>query len=77
MINSYLKLHGTLNIKEIWGYPLPKNIANTQANLATKYKKEDFIYMLNFLQDLELELKSSKIDDANAYTQAKLRNFHK
>ena len=77
MINSYLKLHGTLNIKEIWGYPLPKNIANTQANLATKYKKEDFLYMLNFLQDLELELKSSKIDDANAYVQAKLRNFHK
>ena len=77
MINSYLKLHGTLNIKEIWGYLLPKNIANTQANLATKYKKEDFLYMLNFLQDLELELKSSKIDDANAYVQAKLRNFHK
>jgi len=77
MINSYLKLHGTLNIKEIWGYPLPKNIANTQANLATKYKREDFLYMLNFLQDLELELKSSKIDDANAYVQAKLRNFHK
>jgi len=77
MINSYLKLHGTLNIKEIWGYPLPKNIANKQASLATKYKKEDFLYMLNFLQDLELELKSSKIDDANAYVQAKLRNFHK
>jgi DNA polymerase-3 subunit delta len=77
MINTYLKLHGTLNIKEIWGYNLPKNIANTQASLATKYKKEDFLYMLNFLQDLELELKSSKIDDTNAYVQAKLRNFHK
>jgi len=77
MINTYLKLHGNLNIKEIWGYPLPKNIANTQASLATKYKKEDFLYMLNFLQDLELELKSSKIDDTNAYVQAKLRNFLK
>jgi len=76
MINSYLKLHGVLNIKEIWGYNLPKNIANTQANLAIKYKKEQYLYMLNFLQDLELELKSSKIDDTNAYVQAKLRNFH-
>jgi DNA polymerase-3 subunit delta len=76
MINSYLKLHGTLNIKEIWGYNLPKNIANTQASLATKYKKDQFLYMLNFMQDLELQLKSSKIDDTNAYVQAKLRNFH-
>jgi len=76
MINSYLKLHGTLNIKEIWGYNLPKNIANTQASLATKYKKDQFLYMLNFMQDLELQLKSSKIDDPNAYVQAKLRNFH-
>ena len=77
MINTYLKLNGTLNIKEIWGYNLPKNIANTQASLATKYKKEEFLYMMNYLQDLELELKSSKIDDTNAYVQAKLRYFHK
>ena len=77
MINTYLKLHGTLNIREIWGYNLPKNIANTQASLATKYKKEDFLYMMNYLQDLELELKTSKIDDINAYVQAKLRYFLK
>jgi DNA polymerase-3 subunit delta len=75
MINTYLKLHGTLDIKEIWGYPLPKNIANQQASIATKYKKEDFIYMLNYLQDLELELKSVKQIDTNAYVQSKLRVF--
>ncbi len=77
MINSYLKLYGELNIKEIWGYPLPKQIAQTQAQIATKYKQNDYIEMLNFLQDLELELKSSKIPDINIYLQAKLRMFLK
>ena len=75
MINSYLKLYGTLNIREIWGYPLPKQIAEQQAQIATKFKKDDFVYMLNFLQELELELKSSKIPDINGYLQAKLRVF--
>ena len=74
-INSYLKLYGKLNIREIWGYPLPNQIAQMQANIATKFKKEDFIYMLNFLQELELELKTNKIPDINGYIQAKLRIF--
>jgi len=77
MINAYLKLHGNLNIKEIWGYPLPQQVAQQQAQIATKYKQEDYIYMLNFLQDFELELKSNKIPDINAYFQAKLRIFLK
>ena len=75
MINSYLKLYGNLNIIDIWGYPLPKQIASKQANIATKFKQDDFLYMLNFLQELELELKSGNITDTNAYLQAKLRNF--
>lgn len=77
MINSYLKLYGNLNIKEIWGYPLPRQIAEQQASIATKFKQDDFIYMLNYLQELELELKSSKIPDINGYLQAKLRLFIK
>ena len=73
MINSYLKLYGNLNIKEIWGYPLPRQIAEKQAQIATKFKQNDFVYMLNFLQELELELKTNKIPDINGYLQAKLR----
>jgi DNA polymerase-3 subunit delta len=74
-INSYLKLNGQLNILEIWGYKLPNNIANTRASIAMKFNSEEFINMLNFFSNLELELKTYKNIDINSYTQAKLRNF--
>lgn len=77
MINSYLKLYGNLNIVEIWGFALPQKIAQKQANLATKFQKNDFANMLSFLQELELELKSGKVISVNTYFQAKLRNFQK
>ena len=74
-INTYLKLYGALDIVKIWGYPLPQNIANQRANIAVKFKLEQFKIMLDYLLNLELELKSSKISDTNAYIQASLRNF--
>ncbi|MEA2018676.1 MAG: DNA polymerase III subunit delta [Campylobacterota bacterium] len=74
-INSYLKLYGQLNIIEIWGYPLPKDIANTRAALAIKYKQDDFLRMLEFFQNLELDLKTKSTFDINSYTQSSFRNF--
>lgn len=74
-INSYLKLYGQLNIVEIWGYKLPLNIANTRASIAIKFKQDDFLRMLNFFQNLELELKTKNTLDINSYTQAQFRNF--
>ena len=75
MINSYLKLHGELNIMEIWGYKLPNPIAQKYASIAMRFKQNDFEKMMNYLIELELELKSGKVIDLNTYTQAKLRNF--
>jgi DNA polymerase-3 subunit delta len=77
MINSYLKLYGNLNIIEIWGYPLPPKIANKQAELAKRFQKEDFLTMLFFLQELELELKNTKVININTHLQSKLRIFLK
>ncbi|MGB5866287.1 MAG: DNA polymerase III subunit delta [Arcobacteraceae bacterium] len=74
-INSYLKLHGQLNIIEIWGYKLPTNIANIRASIAMKFNNDKFIEMLNFFSNLELELKTKKGLDLNSYTQACFRNF--
>jgi DNA polymerase-3 subunit delta len=75
MVNSYLKLHGELNIKEIWGYNLPKPIAQNYANISMQFKQKDFCDMLNYLSELELELKSGKVLDLNSFTQASLRKF--
>lgn len=74
-INSYLKLNGQLNILEIWGYKLPTNIANARASIAMKFNNEQFIEMLNFFLNLELELKTKKGLEINSYTQACFRNF--
>ncbi|VAY87495.1 hypothetical protein MNB_ARC-1_426 [hydrothermal vent metagenome] len=75
LINSYLKLHGTLNIIEIWGYPLPKEIAHNRTRIAVKFNHEQFKFILNRLLGLELEIKNSKIADLNAYTQASIRKL--
>jgi DNA polymerase III subunit delta len=77
MINSYLKLYGNLNIMEIWGYPLPPKIANKQAEIAKRFQKDDFLSMLHFLQELELELKNTKVINLNTHLQSKLRIFLK
>jgi len=74
-INTYLKLNGTLNVIDIWGYPLPKDIANTRASIAQKFTLEQFTNMFDFFQELELELKSKKGLDINSYLQAKYRTF--
>jgi len=75
-INSYLKLYGRLDILDIWGYKLPQNIANTRARLATKFTKlEEFTRMLEFFQELELELKTKTNLDTNSVVQSSFRNF--
>lgn len=73
MITTYIKLNGTLNIKEIWGYPLPLHIANKQKEIAIKFNVKEYQYMLNYLQNLELELKITKPIDINGYFQSKIR----
>jgi DNA polymerase-3 subunit delta len=75
MINTYLKLYGSLDILQIWGYPLFKNIANQRASIAVKFNQKQFSKFLDFLLNLELELKTLKISDTNAYIQAKFRVF--
>ena len=76
-ISCYLQLNGQLNIIDIWGYPLPRDIANQRAKIAQRFNIKQFKHMLNFLQDLELELKSKNSLDINSYIQAKYRVFAK
>ncbi|MGB1227613.1 MAG: DNA polymerase III subunit delta [Poseidonibacter sp.] len=75
MISSYARAIGTPNPKEILGFIPPKAVWEKKSKLAINIKPEKFQLMLEFLLNLELELKSSKIDDSNLYIQASLRKF--
>ena len=75
MISSYARTIGTPNPKEILGFNPPKHIWEKKSKLAINIKAEKFQKMLEFLLNIELELKNSKIDNANLYLQACLRKF--
>jgi DNA polymerase-3 subunit delta len=74
-INSYLKIYGNLNIKEIWGYNLPKNIASTRVSVAKRYTTKQLLDMLDLFLTIELELKTKTTLDSNSYIQSQFRNF--
>lgn len=75
MISSYARAIGAPNPKEILGFIPPKNIWEKKSKLAINIKADKFQDMLEFLLNIELELKSSKIDNSNLYLQATLRKF--
>jgi len=75
MISSYARVHGAPNAKEILGFIPPKNVWEKKSRLAINIKPELFLEILNYLLKVELELKSSKIDNQNIYLQACLRKI--
>ena len=75
MISSYARSFGQANPKEILGYIPPKNIWEKKSKLAINRKPKDFEDILEYLLNLELELKIGKIDNINLYLQASLRKF--
>ena len=75
MIATYSKLYGHANAKDILGYVPPKPVWERKARLAISLKQEKYLDLLETLNDLELELKSSKIPDSNIYIQACLRKL--
>ena len=75
LISSYARAYGAPNPKEILGFIPPKAVWEKKSKLAINIKPQMFQEMLEFLLNLELELKSSKIDNTNLYLQATLRKF--
>ena len=75
MISSYARVYGAPNAKEILGFIPPKNVWEQKSRLAINIKPEMFLKLLNYLLEVELELKSSKIHDSNLYLQAVLRKI--
>ena len=75
MISAYARTVGAPNAKEILGFVPPKPVWEKKSRLAIAIHPEKYLAMMHFLNQLELELKSSKVSDANAYLQASLRKF--
>lgn len=75
MISAYARTIGQPNPKEILGFVPPKNVWEKKSKLAINIKPEVFEEILNYLLNIELELKSSKISNQNIYLQACLRKF--
>lgn len=75
MINAYARTIGIPDAKEILGFMPPKKIWEDKCKLAISIHPKKFQAMLEYLNNLELELKTLKINDQNAYVQASLRKF--
>lgn len=74
-INTYIKLYGQLDIIKIWGFNLPKDIANKRAAVAMRYKLIHFKELLDDILELELNLKMVSKIDSNSYLQASFRTL--
>ena len=61
------------NPKDILGFIPPKNVLGKKSKLAINNKPEIFQEILNYLLNIELELKPSKIDNQSLYLQSSLR----
>ena len=75
MISSYARTIGQPNPKAILGFIPPKNIWEKKSKLAINRKPEVFQEILEYLLNIELEFKTSKIDNQSLYLQASLRKF--
>lgn len=75
MINSYIKLNGTVDLFGAIGYNLPPKIAKQKTTLATKLKPQKILELCDFMYEVELNLKSSKISDQEAYFYASIRRI--
>ena len=75
MISSYARTIGQPNPKEILGFVPPKNIWEKKSKLAINKKPEVFQEILEYLLNIELVFKTSKIDNQSLHLQASLRKF--
>ena len=75
MISSHARIYAVVNPIEVLGYNPPKNIWEKKSKLAINIKPKQFLEMLDYILNLELSIKTEKIDNINLYLQASLRKF--
>ena len=70
--NIYIKAHGTYDVREILGYPLPPFLAKQRAELSIKINLETYKNILKHLLESEYMLKTEPNIDKNSYLYASL-----
>jgi len=73
MIYSYSKTHGFADPIEILGYKPPADVWKRKSVLASKIKLQQYLQMMQYYQEIELELKTNKDIDSSSFFMAKLR----
>ncbi len=78
LFRIYITLHGTYDVVEILGYPLPANLAKTRASQSSKITLDTYQKLLTALIDAENTLKTSTNLDKNSFiisTLIKLQTY--
>jgi DNA polymerase-3 subunit delta len=73
MINSYTRTHGYPDSKEILGYSPPKDIWEKKTSIASKIKPKQYLEMLLYYNNIELDLKTNRHLNSTSYVISKLR----
>jgi DNA polymerase-3 subunit delta len=68
MFHSYIKIHGTYNVIDILGFPLPPNLAKQRAAQCIKIKLESYGKIFKHLLVCEHIIKKASNLDKNAFT---------
>jgi len=62
----------SFNIRAIWGYPLPLQVANMHKDIANKYTINTLHKLLRFFLKIDLELKTALSSNKDSYVVVKL-----
>ncbi len=75
MFHIYIKSHGSFNVLEILGYPLPPQLAKQRAGLSIRIDLLTYQMLFKRLLEIELELKKATHIDKNSYFISSLINL--
>lgn len=65
--NTYIKIHGSYNVKDILGYPLPDFIAQKRAKESMAFNLDSFYEILYILIDAEYSFKKDSFLEKNSF----------
>jgi len=67
MFHSYIKIHGSFDVLDILGFPLPQNLAQIRAAQCIKINLATYQKLLKHLLEAEYALKKMQNIDKNSY----------